>query len=219
MESPVQVAPMRASAKWQIFGFAGKRFYLRGGYYKADDGEYLHQAVWRGNFGPIPDGWHVHHRNTNKLDCSPDNLECLSPAEHGARHMEDADRRAVSSRHIRTAVSAAAEWRKRNPERSAEIAKLGAASLFERLAVRGRDTLACARCDKPYQGYAHLRQRGFCSASCQGMARKASGVDDTDSVCTICGAGFRTNRHSPRKTCSRACANQSISRARLQHRG
>lgn len=61
------------------------------GYYRRTSGskghrEWLHHAVWKNAYGPIPDGYDIHHRNHNKTDNSIDNLECLSPNEHAKRH-------------------------------------------------------------------------------------------------------------------------------------
>jgi hypothetical protein len=44
------------------------------------------QVVWEAENGPIPPGFSVHHRDENKLNDSPDNLELLSKADHLAIH-------------------------------------------------------------------------------------------------------------------------------------
>lgn len=219
MEDPVLVAPYRATAKWPIYEFNGRRFYWRGGYYKDDAGTYLHRAVWEAANGPTPIGFHVHHIDEDGRHNWLTNLECLSPEAHGALHMADADRAAASRRSIRNAIAAAAVWRVVNPERASEIARIGARTLFEKLAVKGKDRLSCSWCAKPYEGYAHLTQRGFCGPSCQGMARKASGVDDEDRCCVVCGAAFRTNKHGACVTCTRSCGGKLAASHRLQHRG
>ena len=46
----------------------------------------MHRVVWEQHFGPIPQGWHVHHRNGNKLDNQVQNLQCLPKAEHHKLH-------------------------------------------------------------------------------------------------------------------------------------
>lgn len=45
-----------------------------------------HVVYYERAYGPVPDGWHVHHK-CEQGDCvNPDHLEALSPAEHKRRH-------------------------------------------------------------------------------------------------------------------------------------
>lgn len=64
-----------------------RRYYTRTGGYS------LHRAVWESVHGPIPEGWHVHHKDKNFLNNSIENLECLPPSEHSAEHFEDRSKR------------------------------------------------------------------------------------------------------------------------------
>lgn len=43
---------------------------------------FLHRRIYEDNYGPIPDGYHVHHKDGNTENNSPENLEALSPEEH-----------------------------------------------------------------------------------------------------------------------------------------
>ena len=43
---------------------------------------FLHRRIYEDNFGPIPKGWHIHHKDGNTENNSPENLEALSPSEH-----------------------------------------------------------------------------------------------------------------------------------------
>lgn len=47
------------------------------------------RLVWMEHNGPIPKGYHIHHKNGNKLDDCIDNLVCLSAAEHNRLHAKD----------------------------------------------------------------------------------------------------------------------------------
>ncbi|MBX9624048.1 MAG: HNH endonuclease [Gemmataceae bacterium] len=53
----------------------------------------VHRAVYERFYGPIPDGWHVHHVNGRRDDNDPWNLRALSPGDH--RRLHDALRRAA----------------------------------------------------------------------------------------------------------------------------
>lgn len=47
---------------------------------------YEHRLVWEKYYGEIPKGYHIHHKNGNKLDNSINNLELLSKQEHIRKH-------------------------------------------------------------------------------------------------------------------------------------
>lgn len=66
--------------------FEGTRYYrVRHGYWQASrhaGGELLHRAVWRSAHGPIPNGWHVHHRDHDPGNNDLANLIALPVREH-----------------------------------------------------------------------------------------------------------------------------------------
>lgn len=44
----------------------------------------LHRDVWEHHYGPIPDGWDVHHKDGDKANNAIENLEAMPDAEHMA---------------------------------------------------------------------------------------------------------------------------------------
>ncbi len=46
----------------------------------------MHRAVWVAHNGPIPDGWHIHHKDGNPLNNDISNLEAIDGAEHARQH-------------------------------------------------------------------------------------------------------------------------------------
>ena len=48
--------------------------------------KYIHRIVWEENFGKIPSGLIVHHKNGDKSDNRIENLEIMSRAEHQKLH-------------------------------------------------------------------------------------------------------------------------------------
>lgn len=46
----------------------------------------LHRVIAELNYGDIPQGYHIHHRDGNRQNNEPYNLEVLSPREHKQRH-------------------------------------------------------------------------------------------------------------------------------------
>lgn len=60
------------------------------GYYALSDGKgLLHRHIWAATFGPIPQGYVVHHKNGIKADNRIENLEMLPKSEHDAMHHHD----------------------------------------------------------------------------------------------------------------------------------
>lgn len=50
---------------------------------------YVHRLAYLIEHGELPPkGWHVHHKDGNKLNNHPSNLEALSPEEHHRIHQE-----------------------------------------------------------------------------------------------------------------------------------
>lgn len=91
-----------------------------------------HRVVAWEVFGPFDPSMHVHHKNHNKLDNRPENLELLTPSEHSREHTPrsvpvdvwvDARRRGLSYPAIGritghnngTVYKALARWRREHP--------------------------------------------------------------------------------------------------------
>lgn len=164
----------------------------------------LHQEIWKDAHGPIPDGYHVHHKDHNPLNNALDNLELLSIADHAEHHRATMteERRIELREHMDHARVYASQWH-RSEEGREWHRQLGYRATMTRYAV----TLTCEQCGKEYVtdnvGAATSR---FCSNTCKTKWRKMTGVDDEERICAFCGKPFTINRYSPTKTCSRKCA-------------
>ena len=182
--------------------FNGKRYYLgTNGYYEASrshttrdkDRRKLHVAVYEYNFGPVPSGMHVHHRDEDKLNNDPANLELVTPTVHyRERHPEN----------IRKAIAAAPAWHS-SPE-GREWHRHHGREIWK---AREPAKYICQYCGKTYES----KKRGgirFCSNNCKVQARRVSGVDNECRVCEQCGREYTVNRYAKKKTCSKECAGQ-----------
>jgi hypothetical protein len=56
--------------------------------YGKQGNEYAHVLAWETVFGPVPKGWHVHHRCETKSCIRPDHLEAMDPRNHRAVHLK-----------------------------------------------------------------------------------------------------------------------------------
>jgi len=77
-----------------------------------------------------------------------------------------------------------------------------------RIPWRSREyrTLICLQCEQEYQTRAMSPNQKFCSKRCKAAWRRASGVDDVESICHQCGASFTYNKYESTKHCSRSCS-------------
>lgn len=196
----------------------GIKFYRKPtGYYQCNTRglrAYAHRYVWEREYGPIPDGHAVHHVDHDKSNNAVENLQLMSLSDHSQHHAVDRVSRGEHVPPSALALERAAEWH-RSPEGVAWHTEHGARTWVDREVL----THVCAWCGKDYEAKRGARKKGFCSMSCQGMARAASGVDDVDRTCTQCGTAFRSNKYRASKVCSNRCAGKASAEARRLRAG
>ena len=61
--------------------FNGESYYLCGMYFQRK-GKRLHRTVWKYHNGEIPKGYHVHHKDGNKLNNELQNLQYATQSEN-----------------------------------------------------------------------------------------------------------------------------------------
>lgn len=69
--------------------FAGQRYTLRNtGYYGRTNGDrtLLHRDMYEAEHGPIPNGYDIHHIDTDKTHNSISNFELMLKSEHTRQH-------------------------------------------------------------------------------------------------------------------------------------
>ena len=62
----------------------GYRMIGVGKFYEAE-----HRIIWRRHKGEIPKGWHVHHKDGNRVNNDIENLELIDGAEHARMHRRE----------------------------------------------------------------------------------------------------------------------------------
>jgi endogenous inhibitor of DNA gyrase (YacG/DUF329 family) len=171
----------------------------------------MHRAVWKSHYGPIPEGCGIHHRDENKANNSIENLELLPLAAHASLHTRQrlAENPKVFEKSIEAAREAARHWHGSLAGREWH-AKHGKESWIGRESL----TYSCAHCGKAFECLRGAIKRGFCSMSCQGMARVLSGVDNETRTCVECGKSFEANKYAKKRTCSKPCASAQMVKKR-----
>jgi hypothetical protein len=165
--------------------WGGRRWYLNGGYYMSRDGRMLHRAVYRHHHGEIPAGYDVHHKDEDKTNWSPDNLEALPRSDHLKRHRSRGA--AAASREERQERA----WRMWGDIPPRDVSCQGCGTAFQSTGMRAK----------------------FCSAKCKCRYYKRQKIR-TGRVfkktrlarpCPVCGNLFRSD-HPQVKTCSVECS-------------
>ena len=185
--------------------FCGVRFYKCGFYFQRD-GFRLNRVVWETCFGPIPDGFHVHHKDTDRANNQPDNLACMPGDDHLSHHGYE---RADESRAIIARIRAlAAKWHGSAAGKlwHAEHYRLHCAEI-----LHAKIDIECEYCGKP----AVVGRNGkFCSNACKSAWRRDAGVDDEVRVCKVCKSDFIVNRYKKSLACSSKCGGIASARTR-----
>lgn len=170
--------------------WGGHTWHSYGGYYyergKHGNVKRLHREKYIAEVGPIPDGYHVHHKDENILNNDISNLETLSPEDHARKHPKTGPflpREVLAERF--KAKWAVAEWK----------------------------DLTCAQCGAAFQSRAWHMATPFCSIPCQDKWRDNAFAGE-QRTCEQCSAAYWATK-STQKYCGRTC-NQRAAMARTR---
>lgn len=143
--------------------FLGERYYLCGNYYQRN-GKRLHRTVWEYHNGPIPKGFHVHHRDHDRANNQPGNLTLVEGSQHLRHHATTPERLAYARRHMELRMRPkASEWHK-SPEGRAWHSR-NAEHVWASMEYV---TKACVVCGKPYETPRPCAERSkFCHQNCR----------------------------------------------------
>ena len=180
---------------------------------KTGTNEYLHVAIYESVYGAVPDGCHVHHKDGDPFNNSIDNLGCLEGAEHLSLHAKEyhATHGEAVQRNLDSIRPLTKQWHASDAGKQwhSEHAK----AVFGN---REMVTAVCQHCGKSYEVDALSAKGGarFCSNRCKTASRVASGVDNEERVCVMCGRPFVANKYRKKATCSVSCSRSLRSRSR-----
>lgn len=178
--------------------YKGKRYFLCGFYFQRK-GIRLHRLVYEDYFGEIPSKHHVHHKDGNRANNDPQNLELMQASQHMSMHMNTEERKAYGRMHIERIRPKAIEWHKSKAGKEwhqKHYKNVTAKAIYKKIAK------SCQTCGKLYETIEHGRNY-FCSNACKSEWRRRSGTDDVITVCTNCKTEFVTNKYVPRKYCQK----------------
>lgn len=142
--------------------FNGVTYYLCGKYFQRG-GVRLHREVWKAHNGDIPEGYDVHHKDGNRTNNQPENLELLDGGAHNSMH----SRSMPHDKAIAAAQEAAKAWHSTNAgfDFHSRLAK-------SNWAKRKEHEYTCSHCGKSFRTR-HMYREGqnrFCNPNCRAAA-------------------------------------------------
>lgn len=183
--------------------FNGKEYHLYPGErYFSRHNKRLHRVVWEYYNGPIPKGYHIHHKDGNPWHNDIENLELVEGSEHISEHgLEHAAKDIEKLRaNMRLANEASKEWH-RSPEGRAWHSKHA-----KEQAPRERVEYTCDFCGTRYVSQKIGTAHHFCSNRCAAAFRRREGIDNITRVCEWCGKEYQSNKYDKRRFCGADCA-------------
>jgi len=152
--------------------YNGRYFYLcpETGYYKSryPVSTLLHKAIWEDNFGPVPDGYIVHHKDHDKINNDPMNFELMTLSMH-AKHHAPHNKWVGSPENKKQLIEAgkmSKEWHA-SPEGIEWHSTHGRATWVN----RQKYTKECIICGNEYQTPFPTRSK-YCHANCKQQATR-----------------------------------------------
>ena len=180
-------------------------------FYKCADGYYcngksqrIHRYKWEKEVGPIPEGYHIHHKDGDKDNNDLSNYELLHGSEHLRQHGKSLVHVERLAQCREKALRKAAEWHK--TEEAREIGRKNW-PISLGLYMDKKITKICEYCGKEFKAievYAHLDK--WCGNNCKSNARRKSGVDNEVHQCVVCGKDIIVNKYSKIQACKGECA-------------
>src|SRR3990167_8133917 len=178
-------------------------------------GKRLHVAVWEFYNGKVPIGYHIHHKDSNSLNNSISNLECITVSEHISTHSKynfhnNKEYRNKQERHLKKIRPLTIKGHRSNEGREGQRD-------HERMVFGNRPFIqkTCLQCGKLYQTKNKVRTK-FCSNNCKSKYRRSIKKDMERRKCVICQTEFIINRYSKTKTCGKISCIRTLRRKTLK---
>ena len=160
----------------------------------------LHRQMWFDNFGEIPDGFEVHHKDHDAFNNVPENLEIMSKSDHSSHHQSQPDKKEFWKNVIQPkGVEAAKEWH--GSDDGLQWHRDHAAKHNFGKFDFGTDK--CQVCGSEYQR--KTKTAKFCSNKCKSQYRRDNKLDVVTKQCDWCSNEFESNKYNKTIFCSRSC--------------
>ena len=159
--------PIIISASKQTFN--GLAYYWGGSkthYFQRSDDKHsylLHRVVWQHHNGSIPANYHIHHKDEDRSNNSPSNLEKIRNGDHTMLHLTPVKREAARRRMIEVVSPHAKAWHR---------SKAGLAWHSKHSKENAKKwpwrTYKCTQCGKEFKSRdIRSRPKRFCNYRCK----------------------------------------------------
>jgi len=189
--------------------YKGYKYQKENGYFKrVQNGKtvYLHREIYKDHYGGIPEGMEIHHKDHDKSNNNPSNLEALTPQQHRQHHEEHLTDEQRELRRLNLELNArpaASKWH--GSEEGLKFHREHYQKYKNKLHHKVKRL--CNFCSSAFK--TPLKNtNAFCSNKCKSAYRRASGVDLINRICVVCLAEFKNDKYSKQRTCSRKCGNK-----------
>jgi hypothetical protein len=182
----------------------GKKFYLdkETGYWISTDYPRIraHRWVYEYHYGPVEDGYHIHHIDGNKSNNDISNLKKLTEKDHLSMHMTIERKKWAAERmskiqHLTKAWHASEEGKEWHSKHAKQT-----------FARNSPEKSICDQCKKEFEiDKIDLKRTRFCSNKCKSKWRRDSGLDDIEIKCEKCGSLFMRNKYLKVRFCGKKC--------------
>lgn len=183
--------------------YFGRKFYQdkQNGYWISCDYPRIraHRWVWISVHGPIPKGYHIHHKDEDRSNNDIENLELIERGRHQRHHM-------LQPHRIKFARELAEKYRPLTKawHASEEGIRWHKINGLKAWSLRESTRLVCKVCDVTFETKTYHQE--FCSNACKSRDRRARGVDNIEKACDGCGNKFLSNKYSKQRFCGRRCS-------------
>ena len=164
----------------------------------------LHVAIWECNFGPVPEGFHIHHRDGNSLHNPVDgsNYELRGESRHLSEHalQYHEGHKTKVQQNLDAIRPLASAWH--GSEEGRGWHEEHARKIIDGLKPK---QCVCQQCGKKYIREVPIGQGKFCSNACKSAWRRKQGTDNIEKTCVICGKPFISNKYQKIEACSPHC--------------
>jgi hypothetical protein len=176
----------------------------------------LHRAIWMDNFGEIPKGMCVHHKNFKWWDNRIENLELMERVPHSRLHMKAIWRSPKTRKKLMATLPArlslAAVWHR--SEEGLIWHRKNGKRYWENLKPK---KFKCIECGVYFSTKCSQKMSKHCSTKCYSRSsiRKHKTLKR---LCKVCGLEFFTIRSRSASHCSRSCAAVTIAAIKLTNK-
>jgi|SRR5215831_4132105 len=176
--------------------YKGKKYTKHSnGYYSRMERVQLHRIVWEDHFGPIQEGYCIHHKDKDKTNNDIANLECISKSDHVKHHWEIGGedlrqkvKENIKKAHLWRGTAEGREYSSKHHKKLWQNAKI-----YKRI---------CTVCNKEFESLSR-KKNIYCSSLCH--SRGYYDKVKEQRICQICENKFEIYRYSKTMTCSKTC--------------